>query len=92
MNHPSAKEVVELLGRFLNRLDETDVAEFVQEVARLHRTLQQQLFEVIIKCIANWAKMHAEDYFDPRNEYTVTTSTKIMAAIKEVWFGRVPMI
>ncbi len=49
---------------------------FVQAVMQEHRTLQQQMFEVMLACIAEWAK--AEQY-DARNAFTILKCREIMS-------------
>ena len=50
--------------------------DFVQAVMQEHRTLQQQMFEVMLACIDAWAKT---EHYDARNEFTVLKSLEIMA-------------
>ena len=41
-----------------------------------HRTLQQQMFEIMLACMAEWAKT---EQYDDRNQFTILKSREIMA-------------
>jgi hypothetical protein len=69
-----ARTVVQDFSNWVNCMGH-DNTPFVQEVMQQHRTLQQQMFEVMLACISAWAKA---DHFDLRNEFTVTKSREIM--------------
>jgi hypothetical protein len=49
---------------------------FVQAVMLEHRTIQQQMFEVMLSCMQAWSQAQQ---FDLRNEFTVVKSREIMA-------------
>jgi hypothetical protein len=51
------------------------------------RTLQQQMFGVMLACIAEWAKT---EHYDARNEQTVLKSREIMALFPDG--TKVPLI
>ena len=72
-----AREVVRLFSNFVNNMGH-DNKPFVEAVMSEHRTLQQQMFETMLACIAAWAK---QEYFDARNEFTVLKCREIMALL-----------
>jgi len=86
-----AKDAAESISRFANSMSlfGKDSEDFVDAIMRDHRTLQQSTFGLFMQCIEAWSKT---DRFDARNEYTVKLCKKMMAAIKDDWFGRPPMI
>jgi len=69
-----AREVVRLLSHWVNGMNR-DNQPFVEAVMSEHRTLQQQMFEVMLACIEAWAK---QEHFDARNEFTVFKCREIM--------------
>ena len=70
-----ARSVVRSFSDWVNGMGHDNTA-FVQAVMNEHRTLQQQMFEVMLACIAEWAKT---EHYDPRNEFTILKSREIMA-------------
>lgn len=69
-----AQKVVSMLSRWVNCMTH-DNQLFVQAVLQEHRTLQQQMFEVMLACIEAWAKT---EHFDLRNEFNVQKCKQIM--------------
>jgi phosphoglycerol transferase MdoB-like AlkP superfamily enzyme len=76
-----AQKVVSLLSKYVNNLGHSDKI-FVNEVMNEHRTLQQQMFNVFMACISEWAKCYESDRYDQRNEFAVKQSNKIMKMYK----------
>lgn len=73
-SNTQAREVVQMFSNWVNGMGH-DNKPFVAAVMSEHRTLQQQMFEVMLACIAGWAE---QEYFDARNEYTVQKCREIM--------------
>jgi hypothetical protein len=69
-----ARSVVQALSDWVNEMGHCN-QDFVEAVMREHRTLQQQIFEVMLACMDAWAK---EEHFDLRNEFTVKKCQEIM--------------
>ena len=69
-----AREVVRLFSNFVNNMGH-DNKPFVDAVMSEHRTLQQQMFETMLACIAAWAK---QEHYDARNEFCVLKCREIM--------------
>lgn len=69
-----AHEAVRAFSRWVNDMAH-DNSDFVQAVMAEHRTLQQQMFEVMIACMAAWAK---QEHYDQRCEFTVLKCREIM--------------
>jgi SpoVK/Ycf46/Vps4 family AAA+-type ATPase len=84
------KNTVEKLSRFVNNMS-CPSRIFVEEVMKEHRTLQQSMFSLFLKCMEAWSKL-PENHYDLRNEYTVKMSRKIMEAVEEDWAGEAPFI
>ncbi len=82
------EEAVAKLSKFVNNMCHNPML-FVDAIMIEHRTLQQSIFNVFMQCIKAWAETKN---FDARNEYTVTLCKKIMAAVKDDYFGRTPLI
>ena len=68
------EQMADILSRFANAMCVEQVG-FAQAITRQHRTLQQSIFGLFLRTIEEWSK---QEHFDPRNEYTVETSKKIM--------------
>lgn len=73
-SNEQAREVVKAFSAWVNCMDHKNAA-FVEAVIQEHRTLQQQMFEVMLACIAAWAN---QEHFDARNEFTVFKCREIM--------------
>lgn len=76
------REAAIAFENFVNVMGNEDVVnEFVEYITqRSHRTLQQNMMGVFLKCIKEWASK-GEYEFDLRNQATVETSQKIMNAL-----------
>jgi hypothetical protein len=70
-----ARAVVQAFSDWVNGMGHNNQA-FVAAVMDEHRTLQQQMFEVMLACMDAWAKT---EHFDARNEFAVQKSREIMA-------------
>ena len=69
-----ARAVVQSFSDWVNGMGHNNQA-FVQAVMQEHRTLQQQMFEVMLACIDAWAKT---EHYDARNEFTVIKCREII--------------
>lgn len=69
-----AQEVVHVFSRWVNSMTHNNQL-FVHAVLQEHRTLQQQMFEVMLACIQAWAET---PHYDLRNEFTVEKCKQIM--------------
>lgn len=85
-SNEQAREVVKAFSAWVNGMGHENQP-FVEAVMQEHRTLQQQIFEVMLACIDAWAKT---EHFDARNEYTVMKSREIMQIFPDG--TRVPFI
>ncbi len=72
-----ARVAVQALSDWVNGMGHNNQA-FVEGVMQEHRTLQQSMFEVMLACIAEWAKT---EHYDLRNEFTVLKCREIMALL-----------
>lgn len=83
----TAKEAAEMMSNFVNKMGH-DNKEFVEEMSREHRTLQQSFTGV---CLA-WIKYMAEtDRIDGRNEYSQKVCKKLLTNVED-WELKVPLI
>jgi hypothetical protein len=76
------REMAMEFENFVNSMsNEESINGFVEYVTdHSHRTLQQSMMGVFLKCIKSWSKK-GEYEFDLRNKATVDTSKKIMTAL-----------
>jgi len=85
-----AKKAVRIMSDYVNNMS-MEPKEFVEEMSREHRTLQQ----IFTNLCFEWMKKCAENYgkgdFDGRNEYSCKTCSKIVEAVEEVGY-RCPFI
>lgn len=76
----NGEEAAEVLTAFINGASKGDIEQFADKLChRTHRTLQQLVFGLMLKCIKNWAKTKTERMFDLRNEATVNLSAQIVS-------------
>lgn len=77
--------IVRELDNAVNRMDDNPFADgFVEQLTcRTHRTLQQNIAGLFLKCFEAWAKLGDEGCFDLRNEGTVKLAQKIREAAKD---------
>ena len=73
-----AQQIVQDWSNWVNAMGHNNRV-FAEAIMLEHRTLQQQLFEVMLCCIDAWAKT---EHCDLRNEYTVMKSREIMALLR----------
>jgi ribonucleotide reductase beta subunit family protein with ferritin-like domain len=72
------KAIRELETEINSMLSSEFEEEFVQYVTKnMHRTLQQKMFKLMLKCIAEWSVNYLGDNYDLRNEDTVKLSNAI---------------
>jgi predicted glycosyl hydrolase (DUF1957 family) len=69
-----ARAAVQAFSDWVNGMGHNNQA-FVDAVMQEHRTLQQQIFEVMLACIEGWAKT---EHYDARNEYAVLKCREII--------------
>jgi hypothetical protein len=84
MEAKTGKDMANELSSFVNNYG-CDEEGFVETATRDHRTLQQSMFRLFLKCIQEWSK---QENFDLRNEDTITQSKKIMEALGNETFVR----
>lgn len=69
------------LDTFVNLMGH-DYKGFVDQVChRTHRYLQQEIFQLFLGCIGEWAKCADEGIYDGRNEWTCKMSARMQAII-----------
>lgn len=85
-SNEQAREVVKAFSAWVNGMGHKNAA-FVEAVMQEHRTLQQQMFEVMLACIEAWAK---QEHYDARNEYTIKKCREVMTLFPDG--TRVPFI
>jgi hypothetical protein len=75
------EKIVKELDQAVNSMDDHAFAEgFVEQLTRrTHRTLQQNIARLFLKCFAAWAEIadKGEGHYDLRNEGTVKLAQKI---------------
>ncbi len=76
-----AREAARKLANAVNEMG-FDVDVFADELLRQHRTLQQNAFGAFLAAVRAWAGL-SENRFDLRNEFTVSKSREIVAALGE---------
>jgi len=77
---PSTKEAVRTMSDFVNNMCH-DPQEFVDLMAREHRTLQQCFTNLCFRWIRKCAEQGEEGNFDLRNEYSCQKSAEIVKAV-----------
>ena len=79
MSKPTAKETVETVTDYLNSFSSKE-KEFIEEMNREHRTLQQSFTKLCLAWLENCAN---EEYrFDGRNEASHTVSKELVENFK----------
>lgn len=76
-SNEKAQHIVQELSTFVNAMGHDNGA-IVKALMLEHRTLQQQVFELMLCCMDAWSKTN---HFDLRNEFTVTKSKEIMTLL-----------
>lgn len=80
MSKPTAKETVETVTDYLNSFSSKE-QEFIQEMNREHRTLQQSFTKLCLAWLENCAN---EDYrFDGRNEASHKISKDVVEGFRD---------
>lgn len=77
--HP--EQLAELLADVMN--GGCNVKEFAGGLLRQHRTLQQQVFALMLGTIYEWAEYWKAECYDLRNEFTCKTSYQIVKMLEE---------
>lgn len=88
----SGAEMAQMLEEFCNAnaFSRKEVAAFVERLTkRTHRTLQQSVMRLFVKCIEAWA---SETNFDDRNAATVKLCKKIIEATGDQYDRHLPTI
>jgi hypothetical protein len=74
----SGEAMAAALANWVNGATRDDFMEFAAKLCKAeHRTLQQQAWQVMKLCIAQWAFAKGDGRYDLRNEQTVTEAEKI---------------
>jgi len=87
----AGKALATMLTHFMNGANEVGERAFVKELMCTHRTLQQSVFSLFMKCIEEWAHAWEEERYDLRNEFTCKKSFEIMKGIFD-GIRRAPLI
>ena len=77
---------------FANCYGTSEFKVFAATITNSHRTLQQSVFGLFMLCIERWAQAAQDGCFDDRNKYTCEMARDMLAAVKDRWHGRPPMI
>jgi len=87
----SAEEMVRLLDEWANANNDKDkLGKFATHLVNgVHRTLQQSIMRLFVRCIEEWA---STSHFDVRNEATVALARKIVAATGDKYDRVLPYI
>jgi hypothetical protein len=81
MTKPTAKQTVETVTDYLNSFSNKE-KEFIQEMNKEHRTLQQSFTKLCLAWLENCA---SEDYrFDGRNEQSHGISKDVLKGFQQV--------
>lgn len=81
-NNEDTSKLANLLDKYINTMnpDHSFLKDYITR--RMHRTLQQQMFEFFLQVIEEWSK---QTNFDARNEYTIKKCKEIMKVIDIAW-------
>lgn len=82
MEKLTGKQMGEQLSNFVN-MSTHDKEEFAKTVNSEHRYLQQEMFNLMLKCIEGWREHETLGYYDARNEYAVTASKAMIQGLKD---------
>lgn len=74
--------LAEQLSDFLNGASNQDKKDFVIQMMKEHRFLQQEVFNLMVDTMEGWAKLENTKLYDARNKYAVDTSAKIVKMLK----------
>lgn len=66
---------------WVNSATSSEFRQFAQQIAREHRSLQQETFDLFLHCVEKWAEMYKMDLYDPRNAGACRLSYEILKAI-----------
>lgn len=66
-----------VVSDMLNKFGDKQIVEFVEHMARSHRTLQQTFMKLIVKMMKQWGEDYVHNRYDGRNENTVKLASKI---------------
>lgn len=75
-----ANEICNTLNNFNSKKDRE---EFVEQLMRQHRTLQQQAMGLFLKAIEAYAETYKNGYYDLRNEASTKLCHKMVEAFGE---------
>lgn len=85
-------EMARMLDEFVNANDSKKFEEFAATVTeRAHRTLQQSMMRLFLRCIEKWAATE-ENRYDARNEATVLLCRKIVKGTGDKYDRHLPTI
>lgn len=88
----SGADMAMMLDEFANGADAKEYADFVEQMTnRTHRTLQQRVMGLFVKCIEAWAAL-PEGRYDGRNEATVKLAQKMVAGSGDKYDRHLPLI
>jgi hypothetical protein len=73
----SGQDMARAVANWVNGAGKEDFEEFAKTLSQEHRTLQQMTWQVMKRCIAQWAAAHNDGRYDLRNEQTVRECEKI---------------
>lgn len=85
-----AQKAVRAFSDFVNNMMHNP-EDFIDAMQREHRTLQQCMTGVMLRWFEHLSKLEP-GWYDLRNEASVEVSKKIMAAIGDTFYRRLPFI
>ena len=77
---------------YINGATKTDKEKAVDVMLHGHRTLQQQAFSFCLEYIQGLSDQLDSGYYDPRNQFSVETSRKIVDFLESQNIGGAPLI
>jgi hypothetical protein len=88
----SPEQLARIVDEFVNGADDREFNAFAEYLTqRVHRTLQQKVMGLFVRCIERWAGLDS-DQFDLRNQATVELCKKIVQATGDKYDRYLPLI
>lgn len=81
MDRVEGKVIAKNLSDLVNGGSRNSKDDFVDVVTSEHRYLQEEMFELFLKCMEVWSKNYEDNKYDARNKFACQVSNRIMKEI-----------
>lgn len=83
MARMTGTDMSEIFSNFVNSGLSYDFEQFAEKITTDHKTIQDDSFRMMFKCMEKWHTMYKEGNYDGRNEGSLKLAYEMIESLKE---------